>query len=106
MNNIYDDIKILDNLLICEGVSASIIENYDIIGMYLCTQCGDEIKNGDNTSKEDVIRHQPLAISYLPYEPPDTSTSYEPLVDRVVRTLSCERVGLSYRHLIPLVWWM
>tara|TARA_B110000908_G_C10181728_1_gene416034 strand:- start:328 stop:1152 length:825 start_codon:yes stop_codon:yes gene_type:complete len=57
MATIYVDGHTFDNLMICEGVSASIIENYDIINMYLCTQCGDEIKNGINTTKDDVMRH-------------------------------------------------
>lgn len=58
MTNIYyyDNI-LLENLFIAESVAASIIENYNIIGIYICTQCGDEIETVGDSIINDVIRH-------------------------------------------------
>lgn len=64
MDGNNSDNILIENLLISEGVAASIIENYDIIGMYMCTQCGNEIKNGENTTREDVISHVMTHTTY------------------------------------------
>lgn len=49
----------IDTLLMCEGISAGIIENYNIIGLYMCLNCGEEIKNNTNTptTYTDVLVH-------------------------------------------------
>lgn len=53
----------LEYLLLCEGIAAGIIHNFDTIGVYVCTQCGETIHGHDESDAHilatttDVIDH-------------------------------------------------
>jgi hypothetical protein len=68
INIVYDDRKLsieaeTNGLILCDAIAGSIIENYSLLGMHLCTECGNNIY-GNSFGEEptlatpqDIIAH-------------------------------------------------
>lgn len=98
VNNIIPMMNVMSDQMLCDGIAHNIIANYNIIGLYYCGYCDNEIYGRDNAGRrtsatDDVHRHVQLhyVIEGEYFANGQIADNYQ-----------CNRCGIRVRSLIEL----